>query len=125
MVVIYILSRDIGYAQSAHSLPLLLRSVADLPINTETLSSMTKHTHTHTHWRTCITYANVCLSRVCVCMCVGPAKHFGQVKRRLNQQHQLTSSTDFHGAGLFLPTNHMSMSVCLCVCVHVYSCVQH
>lgn len=45
MTVIYILSRDNGpaYLALTPSLSYIVAAVADLPINTETLSSMTKH----------------------------------------------------------------------------------
>lgn len=102
--ILYILSREIGYAQSAHTLPLLLCSVADLPINTETLSSMTKHTHTY------ITYANVC---VCVCwpsQALWPSETAAQPTTSINLVDGLPRRLPFLA---HKPYEHVSEGLCI------------
>lgn len=122
MAVIYILFRDNRPAPSALSLSLLVSlslsyvvaGAADLPINTETLSSMTKHirillANTHTH----CTYANSC---VCVCW---P----GQALWPSETAAQPTTSINLvDGLPRRLPFLAHKPCVCVCVCESVCVC---
>lgn len=103
----------------ALALSYVVAGVADLPINTETLSSMTKHirillanTHTHTHF----TYANSC-----VCwpgQALWPSETAAQPTTSINLVDGLPRRLPFLA-------HKPCVCVFLCVCVWVCVCMQH